>query len=172
MRKCVPHGWLLNNHRKQTGLTLIELLVTLLILSILATAAIPFAEITVRRNKEVELQRNLRQIRSAIDRVHEDWKQGSLAKTADGISEKGYPKNLQALIDGIETGKPDGSKIKYLRRIPRDPMVNQEDKPISQWHKRGYEDEVDNEVWDGKDVFDVRSRSEGEALDGSHYKDW
>jgi general secretion pathway protein G len=172
MRKCVPHGWLLNNSRKQTGLTLIELLVTLLILSILATAAIPFAEITVKRNKEVELQRNLRQIRTAIDRVHEDWKQGKLAKTTEGMSVKGYPTSLQALINGIETGKPDGSKIKYLRRIPRDPFANQGEQAIAQWHKRGYEDEVNNADWNGRDVFDVRSRSDRQALDGSRYKDW
>ena len=172
MRKSVPHGWLSNRVRFSYGLTLIELLVTLLILSILAMAAIPYAEITVKRNKELELQRNLRRIRVAIDRAHDDWQQGKLAKTADGMSEKGYPKTLQDLVAGIDTGKPDGSKIKYLRRVPRDPFARQDDEPVEQWQKRGYRDEVNNSTWNGVDVFDVRSRSDKVAINGSYYKGW
>jgi general secretion pathway protein G len=154
------------------GLTLIELLVTLVILSILAAAAMPYAEITVRRNKELELHRALRETRGAIDAFHEDWKAGRIAQINDAASEDGYPKTLQVLVDGVDTSGAKGGKRYYLRRVPRDPFAAAPGSPTEQWVRRGYQDEPDSIVWGGKDVYDVRSAAENVAIDGTHYKDW
>lgn len=154
------------------GLTLIELLVTLVILSILAAAALPYAEMTVRREKELELRRALREVRSAIDAFNEDWKSGRISRAASAASEDGYPKALQALIDGVDAGDAKGNKRKYLRRVPRDPFADAARAPAEQWVVRGYQDAADTVVWGGRDVYDVRSASEGTALDGTRYKDW
>jgi general secretion pathway protein G len=154
------------------GLTLIELLVTLVILSILAAAALPYAEMTVRREKELELRRALRELRTAIDAFNEDWKAGRISKAASAASEDGYPKSLQLLIEGADTGDAKGNKRKYLRRVPRDPFADPARAPAEQWVVRGYQDASDTIVWGGRDVYDVRSASEGSALDGSRYKDW
>ncbi len=157
---------------RSRGLTLLELLVTLVILSILAAAALPYAEITVRRNKELELHRALREIRGAIDAFHDDWMAGRMAKSGDAASEDGYPKSLQSLVDGVDTATAKGGKRYYLRRIPRDPFAATPGSPAVQWVLRGYQDEPDARVWGGKDVYDVRSAAEQTAIDGSHYQDW
>ena len=172
MHRCGRLGWLSSRPSGQRGLTLIELLVTLLILSILAAAALPYAEVTVKRNKELELRRHLRMIRTAIDRLHTDWREGRVAKTAEGISRNGYPKTLLILVEGVDTGKPDGSRLRFLRRIPRDPFGDKDKSPHEQWLKRSYDDEPDSNSWGGTDVYDVRSTSERKAIDGSQYKDW
>lgn len=154
------------------GLTLIELLVTLVILSILAAAAVPYAEVTIRREKEVELRRALRDVRGAIDAFHDDWKTGKVSKTSDAASDDGYPKTLQTLVDGAEAGDAKGGKRKYLRSVPRDPLADSSKPPKEQWVLRGYQDETDSISWGGRDVYDIRSASEATALDGSRYKDW
>ena len=154
------------------GLTLIELLVTLVILSILAAAAVPYAEMTIRREKEVELRRALRDVRGAIDAFHDDWKTGKVSKTSDAASDDGYPKTLQTLVDGAEAGDAKGGKRKYLRNVPRDPLADSSKPPKEQWMLRGYQDETDSITWGGKDVYDIRSASEATALDGTRYKDW
>lgn len=157
---------------RQYGLTLIELLVTLVILSILATAAIPYVEITVTRTKEIELRRNLREIRTAIDRLHDDWIAGRITKASLGVSDNGYPKTLQVLVDGVEESSTKGVKRRYLRRIPPDPFSEKYSKQEEQWNARGYEDEPDNIMWNGKDIYDVHSKSDRKALDNTNYKDW
>lgn len=154
------------------GLTLIELLVTLVILSILAAAALPYAEVTVRREKELELRRALRDIRTAIDTFNDDWKGGKISKSSDAASDDGYPKTLKALVDGAEAADAKGGKRKYLRRIPRDPFADQSKPPIEQWALRSYQDEPDSITWSGRDVFDIHSSSEESAIDSTHYKDW
>lgn len=164
--------WSSSSRRRAGGLTLIELLVTLVILSILAAAALPYAEVTVRREKELELRQSLRQVRNAIDAFHDDWKGGKIPKTSDAASEDGYPKTLQILVDGAEGGLAKDTKLRYLRRIPRDPFADSTRDPAEQWVLRGYQDEPDAMTWSGKDVYDLHSASEETAIDGTRYKDW
>lgn len=156
---------------RQTGLTLIELLVTLVILSILASAAIPFAEMTVRRDKEQDLRRALREVRSAIDAFHDDWTAGRISKLTEAASDDGYPKTLQVLVDGVDAGQAKGGKRRYLRRVPSDPFADPEKKPEEQWQLRGYQDGP-GASWNGIDVYDIRSASDRIAIDGTRYKDW
>ena len=160
--------WLSNNR----GLTLIELLVALVILSILAAAALPYAEVTVRREKELEMRQALRQVRSAIDQFHDDWKSGKIPKTGAAASEDGYPKTLQVLVDGADAGQAKGGKLRYLRRVPRDPFGDAARSPAEQWVLRGYQDEPDSITWGGRDVYDLRTASDDTALDGTRLKDW
>ncbi|MBI3560338.1 MAG: type II secretion system protein [Gammaproteobacteria bacterium] len=154
------------------GLTLIELLVTLTILSILAAAAMPYVEMTVTRSKELELRRALREVRTAIDRYHEDWLSGKISKTSSSASDDGYPRSLLMLVDGVESAEAKGGKRRYLRRIPRDPFASA-DKPVEeQWLIRGYQDEIDAVVSSGNDVYDIHTYSERTALDGTLYREW
>lgn len=158
--------------RKVTGTTLLELLVTLAILGILATAAVPYAEITVTRTKELELRRTLREVRTAIDRFHDDWLIAKISKTNTDTSDDGYPRSLQVLVDGVEGSDAKGGKRRYLRRIPPDPFAASDKHSVEQWAVRGYQDEADAVIMSGKDVYDIRSQSERLALDGTRYRDW
>lgn len=160
MRKLFP---------RKKGFTLTEMLVTLAILSILAAAAIPLAKIAIKREKEIELHRNLRLIREAIDA----YKKLADEKKIDvEESSEGYPPNLEVLIEGVETketkeGKEVVKKVKFLRRIPKDPLTN-----TYEWGLRSYQDEPSSDSWGGENVYDVYTRSLGTALDGSKYREW
>jgi general secretion pathway protein G len=158
--------------RLAVGLTLIELLVALVILSILAAAALPYAELTVRRDKEYELRRALRDVRTAIDVFHEDWQAGRIPRSAEAASSDGYPRTLAVLVEGVDAGQARGGKRYYLRRIPRDPFARTDRPPTEQWVLRGYQDPPDARVWGGRDVYDLRSSSGEIAIDGTHYRDW
>jgi len=147
-------------------------LVALVILSILASAALPYAEVTVRRDKELTLRRSLRKIRTAIDAFHADWKNGDISKFSDAASEDGYPKTLQVLVDGVDLSGASGKRRYYLRRIPRDPFADQSEPPAEQWVLRSYQDPPDTASWGGQDVYDVHSATRRKALDGSKLKDW
>ncbi len=171
IRQCLPRT-IADTRRARSGFTLIELVVALTILSILAAAAIPYAELTITRSKELELRRSLREVRTAIDRLHEDWETGKISKLGGGISDDGYPRTLQVLLEGAESGDAKGGKRKYLRRIPEDPYGEPGKPPAEQWAMRGYQDEPDGLSWNGRDVYDVRSRSDRTAIDGTRYRDW
>lgn len=155
---------------KNDGVTLIELLVSLSIVVILATVAMPYGEIVVKRSKEIELRRSLREIRTAIDNFHFDWKAGNMAQTNEVASAYGYPLSLQVLTEEVVLG--DGSLKRYLRRIPRNPLSKQTVGVSEQWLLRGYEDSLKNSLWNAKDVYDVKISSDQRALDGSWYRDW
>lgn len=153
-------------------MTLVELLVVLAVLSILAVVSLPYAELAVRRSQELELRRGLREIRTAIDRAHSDWESERISRLSRKISENGYPKSMRVLVEGIETGGPSGRKRKYLRRIPRDPFADAKVPPEEQWARIGYRDEPGAPEWGGEDVYDVYSRSQRKAINGSQYRDW
>lgn len=155
---------------KSKGLTLIELLVSIVIISILASVALPYAEVIIRRNQELELRRSLREIRTALDGFHADWSTGKIPSWSGKAGDYGYPKKLTILVEGIQLD--DGRIKRYLRRIPRNPLSDQRKEIIDQWLLRGYEDTFDNTTWNGKDVYDVKVPSERQALDGSWYRDW
>jgi len=154
----------------QKGFTLVEMLVTLTILAILASAILPLAKTAVKREREIELRRNLRIIREAIDA----YKRLADEKKIEVEEEtEGYPPDLETLINGVEVkveSKEEKSKtkiIKFLRRIPKDPMTNSDD-----WGLRSYQDDPDSDVWGGENVYDVYTKNEGKALDKTKYKEW
>ncbi len=173
MRRSGLHVWSSSKPGRLRGLTLIELLVTLAILSILAAAALPYVELTVRRDRDIELRRSLREVRTAIDAFHDDWVAGRITHADDTASADGYPRTLQVLVEGADTGHAAGGKRRYLRRIPRDPFAESATtERAAQWMIRGYQDEPDALSWNGKDVYDIHSASTAAAIDGTTYKDW
>lgn len=156
----VPRG----TRRPESGLTLLELVIASAILMILATMALPLAQVKIKRDKEIELRRALREIRTAIDRYKDAADQGLIAVQADT---EGYPPDLETLVEGVPlAGKPE-RRVRFLRRIPIDPMTNSTD-----WGLRAVQDPPDARFWNGKNVFDVYTRSQGIALNGSRYQDW
>lgn len=157
--------------RGNAGLTLIELLIAMSILAILASAVIPLAATTVRRTREIELRRSLREMRTAIDQYKADSDRADKEKknpTPPLVKESGYPKELEELVTGNDWWGMYPFKRKYLRRIPRDPFdVNNEG-----WGMRSMADEPDSSSWGGEDVFDVYSQSTETGLDGTPYNTW
>lgn len=163
----------LSSKRRSRGITLIELIVTLVILSILASAALPYAQMTVKRDKELELRRALREIRTAIDAFHADWQAGRLPRFGDAASEEGYPKSLEVLVEGVDLATAGGKRKYYLRRIPRNPFAEDPAAPpVEQWQLRSYQDEPDATLWGGQDVYDVRAQTDRKAIDGSELRNW
>ena len=159
--------------KKLTGFTLIELIVTVTIVAILASVAMPMLKMTVQRSKESELRVNLRQIREAIDAYKKASDEGKIKKN---IEESGYPPNLEILVDGVVNEKDiKKNKIKFLRRIPLDPMfpvtsTNINEQP-NNWGLRSYASEVENPQ-PGDDVFDVYSQSQQLGINGAPYASW
>lgn len=154
---------------RKKGFTLVEMLVTLTILAILAAAIMPLAKIAVKRQKEIELRRNLRIIREALDVYKKLADENKIDFEDDS---EGYPPDLDTLVKGVELkageGKDESTKIvKFLRRIPKDPMTNSYD-----WGLRSYQDDHDSDAWGGENVYDVYTKSLGTALDGTKYRDW
>lgn len=160
------------NRRAARGITLVELLVTLVIMAILASVALPYAELSVKRQKELELRSALREVRTALDRFHEDWRSGRLSRLAEGISADGYPKSLGVLVEGVENTAAKKQMIYYLRRLPSNPLAPAGTPPDRHWRLRSYQDAPGSMIWGGQDVYDLHSAVDGEALDGSRYSEW
>jgi general secretion pathway protein G len=147
--------------KKERGLTLVELIVAVTILAILAGAAVPLARTTVRRAKERELRRDLWEMRDAIDRYKDAADRGAFQIK---VGTEGYPPDMETLVKGIDS---NGKKLRFLRRIPVDPMTGNTD-----WGLRSMQDEPDSESWGGQNVFDVYTKAQGTALDGTKYSQW
>ena len=168
--------------RLTAGMTLLELILACGILLILSSAALPIARATVMRRKEADLRFSLREMRNAIDR-YKDAADKNLIRVE--VGSEGYPPDLETLVNGVtlgaggtpligappsqtgQSGSELGSKVRFLRRIPVDPMTGEAD-----WGLRSVQDEPDSRSWSGHNVFDVYSLSTGTALDGTKYADW
>ena len=148
----------------QQGMSLLELIIACTILMILSSAALPIARYTIVHKKEELLHYNLRQMRDAIDR-YKDLADSNKIRVEVGT--EGYPPDLETLVKGVKVGAGDDKKIRFLRRIPVDPMTGQAD-----WGLRAISDDPDSRSWAGKNVFDVYSKSQATASDGTHYADW
>jgi general secretion pathway protein G len=154
--------------RGARGFTFIELLVVTTILMILASAVMPLARVTVQRQKEVELRRHLREMRGAIDKFKDAADTGLIGGPDLKAGAEGYPATLDILVEGVSVvNDQTGRKLKFLRRIPIDPMTNS-----TEWGMRSYQDRPDATSWGGQNVFDVYTTSEGTALDGTKYREW
>jgi general secretion pathway protein G len=153
--------------RARDGFTYLEMIATAAILLILASAILPIARVARTREKEIELRRSLREIRTALDRYHMEVERGRIGGTDVKVGSEGYPPDLDTLVKGVsQVGRLD-HKFKFLRRIPLDPMTRKDD-----WALRCYQDELDARTWCGSNVWDVHSKSAAKGLDGTRYKDW
>jgi len=148
----------------ERGMSLLELIIACTILMVLSSAAMPIARFTIVHKKEELLHYNLRQMRDAIDR-YKDLADSNKIRVEVGT--EGYPPDLETLVKGVKVGAGDDKKIRFLRRIPVDPMTGQAD-----WGLRAISDDPDSRSWAGKNVFDVYSKSQATASDGTHYADW
>jgi len=160
MRQSVKNA----TRRPGRGFTLLELLATMVILILLTSVALPMARIQIQRTREVELRRDLRQLRDAIDHYKDLCDKGMIPPTPDSFN---YPPDLDTLVNGVVLKGASTAKYKFLRRIPIDPMTGKAD-----WGLRAMQDDPDSQSWGGDNVFDVFSKSQGRALDGTRYADW
>jgi general secretion pathway protein G len=150
------------------GYTFIELLIVATILLILASAAMPLTRVTVQRTKEAELRRVLREMRTAIDKYKDAVDAGLISNLDVRAGSEGYPPDLETLVEGVTVANDaSGRKLKFLRRIPIDPLTGE-----SEWGMRAYQDRPDSMSWGGSNVYDVYSRAAGVGLDGTKYRDW
>jgi general secretion pathway protein G len=149
------------SRRGERGLTLVELIVTVAILAILASAAVPLARFQAKRQKERILRDDLWTMRKAIDEYKDAADRHAFQTKVDSYN---YPPDLQTLVDGVDV---QGKKVKFLRHIPVDPMTGNDD-----WGLRSMQDDPTSDSWGGQNVFDVYSKSDGTGLDGTKYKDW
>lgn len=156
VRLRVPWG-----RGSERGLTLLELIVAVAILAILAGAALPVARVRIQREKETQLRHALWEMRAAIDRYKDAADRGAFQIR---VGSEGYPPDLETLVNGVDV---QGKKVRFLRRIPVDPMTGNTD-----WGLRSMQDDPQSRSWGGQNVFDVYSRSEREALDGTRYSEW
>jgi general secretion pathway protein G len=146
----------------QQGVTLLELIIVISILLILMGAAVPVVRLSVKREKETDLRRALWEMRSAIDRYKDAADKNAFQSK---LGTEGYPPDLDTLVNGVEVA--GGKKIRFLRKIPQDPMTGNKD-----WGLRSMQDDPQSDSWGGQNVFDVYSKSTGTGLNGINYKDW
>ena len=147
---------------RQSGVTLLEMIVVITILLILMGAAVPILKVSVRRQREVELRRDLWEMRSAIDRYKDAADKNAFQQK---LGSEGYPPDMDTLVNGVEVA--GGKKLRFLRRIPVDPMTGNTD-----WGLRSMQDDPQSDSWGGQNVFDVYTKSTGVGLNGTKYKDW
>ena len=147
--------------QSEAGLTLVELIVTITIVAILASAAVPIARFQVKREKERELRRDLWELRDAIDHYKDAADKGAFQVKIDSV---GYPPDLETMVNGVDV---QTKKVRFLRRIPIDPMTG-----TAEWGLRSNQDDADSTSWGGQNVFDVYSKSPGTGLDGTKYSTW
>lgn len=156
-------------HRRERrdgqGLTMIELLVVIAVLLILAGAVVPTVKFAVKRQKELELRRDLRVVRKAIDDYKKLCDAGVIQK--QNVDSECYPPDLETLVKGVEKTGALGQKVKFMRRVPPDPMTGS-----TEWGLRSYQDEPDSDSWGRQNVYDLYTTAGGKALDGTEYKDW
>lgn len=164
-------GFSLPRNRHSKGFTLLELIITITILSVLTSVTVPLVRNTVKRERESELRLALRQLRQAIDAYKRFADQGNGALIPiEWKTESRYPKDLNILVEGFipaNTVGTSGNRVRFLRRLPIDPMTGK-----AEWGMKSYKDEPDATSWGGEDVFDVYTMSDGVALNGTKYKDW
>ncbi len=159
-----PHEGSGHFQLSEKGFMLVEMIAAITILLVLASIALPLARVQVVRSRETELRRDLRQMREAIDR-YKSLSDGAFF--AVKVDTYGYPPDLQSLAEGVPIRATPNVKYKFLRQIPVDPMTGSKD-----WGLRSVQDDVDSRSWGGQNVFDVYSKSEKTALDGTSYADW
>ncbi|HEY5897455.1 MAG TPA: type II secretion system protein [Burkholderiales bacterium] len=147
----------------QRGFTLVELVITVAIVALLASIALPLAEVSVQRNKEADLRHALREIRQAIDAYKHATEEGAIERAADA---SGYPPSLDVLAQGVvDKRKTDGTKLYFLRRVPKDPLTGED------WALRSYASSA-SEPQPGKDVYDIYTKSPDTGLNGLPYREW
>ena|ERR1700693_1887745 len=147
--------------KSERGFTLLELIVATAILVVLSSMAVPLARLTIQREKERMLRTDLWQMRDAIDRYKDAADRGGFQIKVDS---QGYPPDLETLVKGVDV---QGKKVRFLRKIPADPMTGN-----TEWGLRSMQDDADSDSWGGQSVFDVYTKSQGTGLDGTKYKDW
>jgi general secretion pathway protein G len=147
---------------RQRGVTLMEMIVVITILLILMGAAVPILKVSIRRQRETELRRDLWEMRSAIDRYKDAADKNAFQQK---LGSEGYPPDMDTLVNGVEIA--GGKKLRFLRRIPMDPMTGNTD-----WGLRSMQDDPQSDSWGGQNVFDVYTKSTGVGLNGTKYKDW
>jgi general secretion pathway protein G len=152
----------------QRGYSFVELLIVTAILFILASVVMPLAQVTAQRQRESELRTALRQMRTAIDKFKDAVDSNRIPQSELSPGSEGYPPDLETLVEGVSLANDQsGAKLKFLRKIPTDPMTNSTD-----WGLRAYQDKPESTSWGRGNVFDVYTKSGGTALDGTKYKDW
>jgi general secretion pathway protein G len=149
----------------ERGMTLVELIVSFTILALLTTMAVPLARYKVRRDRERELSYALREVRTAIDKYKDQADLGQLGPQE--MESDGYPKSLDVMVEGVKKGGTVDQKIRFLRRIPKDPFTNS-----YEWGLRSTRDDPKSTSWGGQNVFDVYTKSMEKAADGTPYSDW
>jgi len=156
------------HRRLPGGFTFLELMIVTGIMMVLASAALPIVRVSMKRQREVEYRRTLREVRNAIDQFKIWCDSRRLADSEMVFGAECYPTSLDTLVQGVLLANDaTGKRKKFLRRVPIDPITGTLD-----WGKRSYQDPPDTKVWGGQSVFDIYTKSEGKALDGSKYKDW
>jgi general secretion pathway protein G len=150
------------------GFTFIELVVATFVMMILASAALPIARVSIKRQRERDLKYALKEMRTAIDKFKDAADRGQIAQSELQYGSENYPASLEVLVEGVALANDaTGRKLKFLRRVPIDPITG-----VAEWGMRSQQDPPDSKAWGGQNVYDVYSKADGIALDGTKYRDW